>query len=74
MFSLLKRGSMFVFSENQFLELVGERSNTFHGDTYIDLGAGDGKTTEKLTKYFNESFATEQSPTMQWRLKEKGFQ
>lgn len=64
---------MFVFSEPQFLELIGQ-SSTYRGDMYLDLGAGDGKTTEKLTKYFNQSFATEQSPTMQWRLKEKGFQ
>lgn len=69
---LLKRGSMFVFSERQFLELINQNSE-WRSDTYIDLGAGDGKTTEKLLKYFKETYATEQSPTMQWRLEEKGF-
>ena len=63
---------MFVFSERQFLELMDVNSE-WRSDSYIDLGAGDGKTTEKLLKYFDESFATEQSPTMQWRLEEKGF-
>jgi len=70
---LLNRGSMFVFSEQQFLELIGQNS-TWKSQDYIDLGAGDGKTTGKLTKYFDKSFATEQSPTMQWRLQEKGFE
>lgn len=63
---------MFVFSELQFLGLIGQ-NNTWKSETFIDLGAGDGKVTEKITKYFNEIYATEQSPTMQWRLKEKGY-
>ncbi|XP_066934002.1 protein-L-histidine N-pros-methyltransferase-like [Clytia hemisphaerica] len=71
---LLNRGSMFVFSENQFLELLNVNRSSYHGNSYLDLGAGDGKTTGKLSKYFDQAYATEQSPTMQWRLKEKGFQ
>lgn len=70
---LLNRGSMFVISEMQFLALIGE-NNTWKSDTFIDLGAGDGKVTEKISKYFKELYATEQSPTMQWRLQEKGYQ
>ncbi|XP_047134836.1 protein-L-histidine N-pros-methyltransferase isoform X1 [Hydra vulgaris] len=69
---LLNRGSMFVFSEQQFLNLLNV-NDTWHAESFIDLGAGDGKVTEDLLHLFDKKYATEQSPTMQWRLKEKGF-
>ena len=68
----LNRGSMFVFSDKQFLTLLNV-NNTWHAESLLDLGAGDGRVTEKILHLFNKKYATEQSPTMQWRLKEKGF-
>jgi len=69
---LLKRGSMFVFSEQQFQSLL-QVSDDWKSDSMLDIGAGDGKVTEHVLHYFKDKYATEQSPTMRWRLQEKGF-
>lgn len=68
----LDRGAMFVFSEAQFHSFLNV-SDSWVADSYLDLGAGDGKVSERILYHFKDAFATEQSPTMLWRLKEKGF-
>ncbi|XP_057291142.1 protein-L-histidine N-pros-methyltransferase-like [Hydractinia symbiolongicarpus] len=70
---LLHRGSMFVFSEKQFHTLLNVNKD-WKAESYLDLGAGDGKVSEKILYHFENKYATEQSPTMQWRLNEKGYQ
>lgn len=63
---------MFVFSEQQFQSLL-QVSDDWKSDSMLDIGAGDGKVTEHVLHYFKDKYATEQSPTMRWRLQEKGF-
>lgn len=70
--AFLNRGSMFVCSHAQYLDLL-QVPSSFRAKRWIDLGAGDGRPTESLIQHFDESFATEQSPTMRWRLQERGF-
>ncbi|XP_025209170.1 methyltransferase-like protein 9 [Melanaphis sacchari] len=69
---LLRRGSMFVFSTDQIRRLL---NLTFFdsGSTLIDLGAGDGATTEKYTPLIREVYTTEKSGPMIRILTEKGF-
>ncbi|RNA32722.1 methyltransferase 9 [Brachionus plicatilis] len=70
---LLQRGSMFVFSEDQFKNLIdfrGENKLT----NLLDLGAGDGEVTSKMAPFFQNVYTTEMSTTMRWRLQHKGFQ
>lgn len=69
---LLKRGSMFIFSDKQLQQLLNIKSG-WKGDNLLDLGAGDGMVTEIMAKYFNIIDTTEVSSTMVWRLQEKGF-
>lgn len=54
--SLLQRGSMFVFSMQQFSMLIDFEQN-YDGnklDSLLDLGAGDGAVTAKMTPFFNK--------------------
>lgn len=72
---LLQRGSMFVFSMQQFSTLINFESE-FGGNklnNLLDLGAGDGAVTAKMAPFFNNIYATEMSVPMQWRLKQKGY-
>lgn len=69
---LLQRGSMFVFSEARFRTFLNV-SEDWKGDSLLDIGAGDGNVSKNIIHHFRNVFATEQSPTMQWRLQEKGF-
>ena len=60
------------------LSLV-ENSNKFSINSnsdkiLLDLGAGDGKVTEIMAKYFGKTFTTEISPIMRKILTKKGFQ
>ena len=86
---LLGRGSMFVFSDAQFRSLLGQyldvginldkNSDNYslngHSDkVLIDLGAGDGKVTEVMAKYFGKTYTTEISPVMRKILIKKGFE
>lgn len=72
---MLNRGSMFVFSSNQFSQLID--FETINGGaklkSLLDLGAGDGVVTAKMAPFFDHVYATEMSYTMQWRLQQKGF-
>ncbi|VVC24528.1 DREV methyltransferase,S-adenosyl-L-methionine-dependent methyltransferase [Cinara cedri] len=68
----LQRGSMFVFSTDQIRRLL----NTTHfatGTTLIDLGAGDGATTEKYIPLVRRIYTTEKSVPMIRILSKKGF-
>lgn len=69
---ILDRGSMFVFSDAQFQRLMNVDGSWKTG-TMLDLGAGDGKVTSVIKHHFDDIYATEQSPSMRWRLQGKGF-
>jgi len=69
---LLQRGSMFVFSREQFLRIMGI-DEMWRSGRLLDLGAGDGMVTQKMSGFFNETYVTETSSTMIWRLKEKDY-
>lgn len=86
--SLLKRGSMFILSEEQFKNLLmaggfNAEFLSIHNNeiTILDIGAGDGEVTMRLAKsiihmnynIFLKVFATEYSWTMRDRLQEKQF-
>ena len=77
----LQRGSMFVFSEEQFKFLL-EKGNIFQlpvadnfklGTAMIDLGAGDGAPTQMMSRFFDEVHVTETSWSMRNLLNKKGF-
>jgi len=69
---LLNRGSMFVFSKSQFEKLL--RFSSYHkAENLLDLGAGDGKVTQKMSPYFNTTYVTEMSQTMVRRLQSQGY-
>jgi 16S rRNA A1518/A1519 N6-dimethyltransferase RsmA/KsgA/DIM1 with predicted DNA glycosylase/AP lyase activity len=63
---------MFVFSTDQIRQLL---NITYFdsGSTLIDLGAGDGATTEKYTPLVHQIYATEKSGPMLRILAQKGF-
>ncbi|XP_043229123.1 protein-L-histidine N-pros-methyltransferase-like [Amphibalanus amphitrite] len=69
---LLRRGSMFVFSREQFVRLLGV-SSSWRADRLLDLGAGDGRVTEVMAGHFGRVSATEVSGTMQSILRDKGY-
>lgn len=85
--SILKRGSMFILSENQFEDLLlagGFLPSNFPNETMIDIldiGAGDGEVTSRLAKavihmgndVLLKVYATEYSWTMRDRLQKKQF-
>lgn len=85
---LLKRGSMFILSEEQFKILLmsgGFDVNALAAPDneikILDIGAGDGEVTTRLAKsiihmkynVFLKVFTTEYSWTMRDRLQEKQF-
>jgi len=76
---LLGRGSMFVFSDQQFKALMGEHlanNNSYSSNNdklLLDLGAGDGKVTAVMAQYYNKIYATEISPVMRKILSKKGY-
>lgn len=69
---LLRRGSMFVFSTDQIRQLLNI-TYFASGSTLIDLGAGDGATTEKYTPLVRHVYTTEKSGPMIRILARKGF-
>lgn len=72
---LLDRGSMFVFSANQLQLLYPELEDIKHqpDSRLLDLGAGDGKVTQVMAQFFNETYVTEVSPIMRRILSRKGY-
>ena len=71
-FAFSDRGSMFVFSSDHFKQLLSI-DNTWTADSLLDLGAGDGKITQKMASHFQHVFATEISGQMQKHLRHQGF-
>jgi len=69
---LLGRGSMHVFSTTQFEELIDWKDGPLL-TSLLDIGAGDGFTTELMRKFFTQVYVTEMSKPMKWALSEKGF-
>ncbi|XP_068100608.1 protein-L-histidine N-pros-methyltransferase [Hyperolius riggenbachi] len=69
---LLGRGSMFVFSQEQFQRLlrVGPDWKSLR---LLDLGAGDGEVTRVMSPHFEEIYVTEMSQTMIWQLQKKKY-
>jgi hypothetical protein len=71
---LIGRGRMFVYSTNQFKTLLDlESQNESPFTTLLDIGAGDGSVTERMSSLFKNVYVTELSPTMQWRLSTYGY-
>nr|XP_018898731.1 PREDICTED: methyltransferase-like protein 9 [Bemisia tabaci] len=70
--SLLGRGSMFVFSTEHFKKLLNITSDAKFG-SLLDIGAGDGATTERMAPFFEQVSTTEISPPMRWALAKKQF-
>jgi len=75
---ILARGSMFVFSREQFLLLTSNISSPqFNsGSTLpalLDLGAGDGRPTTSLSAFFDQTFVTEVSSPMRKLCSARGF-
>ncbi|KAG1935681.1 methyltransferase-like protein 9 isoform X2 [Pimephales promelas] len=68
----LGRGSMFVFSKDQFQRLL-QIEPEWKGRRMLDLGAGDGGVTEVMGCHFNEVFTTEVSTPMKWHLQRKSY-
>ncbi|XP_072523705.1 protein-L-histidine N-pros-methyltransferase isoform X1 [Salminus brasiliensis] len=68
----LGRGSMFVFSLDQFQRLLRIDSD-WKGERLLDLGAGDGGVTDVMGSHFREVYATEVSPPMKWQLQRKNY-
>ncbi|KAG5854345.1 methyltransferase-like protein 9 isoform X2 [Anguilla anguilla] len=68
----LGRGSMFVFSGDQFRQLL-RISPDWQGHRLLDLGAGDGGVTDVMGKHFREVYATEVSTPMKWHLHKKNY-
>lgn len=80
---LLKRGSMYILSEQQFGQFLIRGGMAFGNETIIsmlDVGAGDGNVTMRLAQSLFllknsitlNVFATETSYIMKDRLREKG--
>ena len=72
---ILQRGSMFVFSKEQFKKMtrMTEENETVKMGQMLDLGAGDGRPTLAMSSFFDQVFATEVSGPMRKNLAAKGF-
>ncbi|XP_067286853.1 methyltransferase-like protein 9 isoform X2 [Pseudorasbora parva] len=68
----LGRGSMFVFSKEQFRRLL-QIEPEWKGQRMLDLGAGDGGVTEMMGCHFDEVYTTEVSTPMKWHLQRKNY-
>ncbi|KAL1517786.1 hypothetical protein ABEB36_001509 [Hypothenemus hampei] len=68
----LQRGSMFVVSRQQLFKLLKCPQDVVY-ESLLDLGAGDGKVTERMSSIFRDVFVTEISPSMRNLLHSRGF-
>ncbi|XP_046887716.1 methyltransferase-like protein 9 isoform X1 [Hypomesus transpacificus] len=68
----LSRGSMFVFSADQFRRLL-RIAPEWQAERLLDLGAGDGGVTDVMGAHFREVYATEVSPPMKWHLQRRNY-
>lgn len=66
---------MQVFSSEQFQRLISPTSGTTGVlESLLDIGAGDGSTTDRMASHFQQVYVTEMSTTMRWTLQKKGYQ
>ncbi|XP_015123056.1 methyltransferase-like protein 9 [Diachasma alloeum] len=70
---LLGRGSMHVFSSEQFQRLMDASGFSGVWHSLIDLGAGDGATTAHVAQLFDRVYATDISAPMRWALAKRKF-
>ncbi|CAL7940795.1 unnamed protein product [Xylocopa violacea] len=70
---LLGRGSMHIFSCEQFQKLIGASGFSGPWHSLVDLGAGDGAITAHVAHLFEKVYATDVSPPMRWALAKKKF-
>ncbi|XP_014601770.1 PREDICTED: methyltransferase-like protein 9 [Polistes canadensis] len=70
---LLGRGSMHVFSSEQFEKLMEASGYKGPWESLVDLGAGDGATTAHVAHLFERVYATDISPPMRWALAKRKF-
>merc|ERR1712126_230760 len=72
---ILQRGSMFVFSREQFMKMtrMTAENESIKKGSMLDLGAGDGRPTLAMSSFFDQVFATEVSGPMRRNLAAKGF-
>lgn len=70
---LLGRGSMHVFSGEQFQTLMEASGFSGPWHSLLDLGAGDGATTAHVAHFFHRVYATDISPPMRWTLAKRKF-
>jgi len=72
---LLGRGSMHVFSTSQFQALLNYDLSANNGalGSLLDIGAGDGETTQRMQTCFHKVFVTEMSTPMKWSLEKRGY-
>lgn len=70
---LLGRGSMHVFSSEQFRKLMDASGFAGPWHSLVDLGAGDGATTAHVAHLFEKVYATDISPPMRWTLAKRKF-
>lgn len=68
----LGRGSMFVFSVEQFQRLL-RVGPEWRAERLLDLGAGDGGVTGVMGHYFREVYTTEVSAPMKWHLQRRNY-
>uniref|UniRef100_A0A3Q3QY19 Methyltransferase like 9 n=1 Tax=Monopterus albus TaxID=43700 RepID=A0A3Q3QY19_MONAL len=68
----LGRGSMFVFSAEQFQQLL-RIGPEWKAERLLDLGAGDGGVTQVMRGHFREVYATEVSLPMKWHLQRRNY-
>ncbi|XP_037547519.1 methyltransferase-like protein 9 [Nematolebias whitei] len=68
----LGRGAMFVFSTDQFRQLL-RIGPDWRAERLLDLGAGDGGVTEVMGVHFKQVYATEVSVPMRWHLQRKNY-
>lgn len=66
---------MFVYSRSQFRNLLDFDTNRKEIEltSLLDVGAGDGSVTERMSNLFRHVYVTEMSPIMRWRLSTRGF-
>ena len=69
----LGRGKMHVLSSEQTETLLGRCGESLGRRWFLDVGAGCGEVTEALAGSFEKTCATESSPGMAARLRERGF-
>ncbi|KAK3239686.1 hypothetical protein CYMTET_50401 [Cymbomonas tetramitiformis] len=69
---VLGRGSMFVMSSAQLSKLLGKDGVQATEGVLLDVGAGDGKVTEKFLPMFSDVVTTERSMPMVRRMKQSG--